>query len=147
MDAVNSKHVDQLEEPYSVFISVKHLIRKRAGLRINTFASRAEVSTSTLDNLEKGNHATDPTVSSVQMALDAALEEKKQPKLTSDELMTANARLNKASVTALKRATAGQSLAEIGTAASISSQNLVEWILAGKPAQRSYVEQLLALLD
>ena len=77
---MNSLKVMQMVQPYRVFISVKILITEHAGLRINTFLNRTDVSKSTLNNLEKPRPTSPATVSNVEIAFNAALEERRQPK-------------------------------------------------------------------
>ena len=136
-----------MAQPYRVFISVKTLITERAGLRINAFLSRTDVSKSTLDNLEKPKPTSAATVSNVEIALNAALEERNRPKIGDDEMMMAEARLTKKTKDALNALKADIGLEEIANRATITNRVLVEWILNGKPASRSYVDQVAAVLD
>ena len=134
-------------QPYRVFISVKTLITEHAGLRINTFLNRTDVSKSTLNNLEKPRPTSPATVSNVEIAFNAALEERRQPKIRADEMMMAKAHLTDKACKALKALKAEIGLDEMAKRATITNRVLVKWILKGKPAGRSYVDRIAALPD
>ena len=136
-----------MAQPYRVFISVKTLITQRAGLRINAFLGRTDVSKSTLDNLEKPKPASPATISDVEIALNTVLEERRQPKIQDDEVMLAEARLTQKARTALNAMMADIGMEALANRAAITNRVLVQWILNGKPASQSYVDRLAALLD